>query len=64
MIDTTLTDTPTTETEQRRKRQSAVSYARASVGLEGLEPSEASEQQAARFIAGEIGLSEFLKPAR
>lgn len=51
-------------TEERRKRQNAVKHARASVGLEGFKPSEVCEQQAARFIAGEIDLPEFLKPAR
>ena len=49
---------------ERRKRQEAVNYARASVGLEGFKPSEADEQRATRFIAGEIDLAEFVKPAR
>lgn len=64
MIDTNPADNPTTDTEQRRKRQNAVSYARASVGLEGFKPSEACERQAAWFIAGEIDLAEFVKPTR
>ena len=50
--------------DERRKRQEAVNYARASVGLEGFKPSEADEQRAARFVAGEIDLAEFVKPAR
>lgn len=50
--------------DERRKRQQAVNYARASVGLEGFKPSEADEQRAARFVAGEIDLAEFVKPAR
>ena len=54
---------PITEAE-RRKRQEAVNYARASVGLEGFKPSEADEQRAARFVAGEIDLADFVKPAR
>ena len=54
---------PITEAE-RRKRQEAVNFARASVGLEGFKPSEADEQRAARFVAGEIDLAEFVKPAR
>ena len=64
MIVTTSTDTPITDTEQRRKRQNAVDHARASVYLEGFEPSEACEQQAAQLIAGEIDLTEFVKPTR
>lgn len=64
MIDTNSADTPITDNEQRRKRQNAVNYARASVGLEGFNPSDAAEQQAARFIAGEIDLAEFVKPTR
>lgn len=54
---------PITEAE-RRKRQEAVNYARASVGLEGFKPSEADEQKAARFVSGEIDLAEFVKPVR
>lgn len=48
--------------EERRKRQEAVNYARASVGLEGFKPSHAAEAHAARFIAGEIDLAEFVAP--
>ena len=59
----TTTAAPITEAE-RRKRQEAVNYARASVGLEGFKPSEAEEQRAARFVAGEIDLADFVKPAR
>ena len=56
---------PITDAE-RRKRQEAVNFARANVGLEGFKLSEAEEQRAARFVAGEIDLAEFveLKPAR
>lgn len=49
---------------ERRRRQAAADFARASVGLEGFKPSEAEEQRAARFVAGEITLVEFLSPAR
>ncbi len=59
-----MIDMNSTDTEQCRKRQNAVKHARASVGLEGFKLSEACEQQAARFIAGEIDLPGFLKPAR
>ena len=54
---------PITEAE-RRKRQEAVNFARASVGLEGFKISEEVEQKTARFIAGEIDLAEFVNPAR
>ena len=54
---------PITEAE-RRKRQEAVNFARANVGLEGFKPSEEAEQRAARFVAGEIDLAEFVKRAR
>jgi hypothetical protein len=52
---------PTTEAE-RRKRQKAINFARANVGLEGFKLSEAEEQRAARFVAGEIDLAEFVEP--
>lgn len=54
---------PITEAE-RRKRQEAVNFARANVGLEGFKPSEDAEQRAARFIAGEIELADYVNPAR
>ena len=63
MSEYTTTAAPITEAE-RRKRQEAVNFARASVGLEGFKPSEADEQRAARFVAGEIDLADFVKPAR
>ena len=63
MSEYTTTAAPITD-DERRKRQEAVNYARASVGLEGLKPSEANEQRAARFVAGEIDLADFVKPAR
>ena len=59
----TATAAPITD-DERRKRQEAVNYARASVGLEGFKPSEADEQRAARFVAGEIDLADFVKPTR
>lgn len=48
--------------EERRRRQEACDYARASVGLEGFKLSQADEERAARFIAGEIDLAEFVAP--
>ncbi len=59
----TTTAAPITE-DECRKRQRAVNYARASVGLEGFKPSEAEEEHAARFVAGEIDLADFVNPAR
>jgi hypothetical protein len=56
--ETTITDA------ERRKRQKAADFARASVGLEGSKISEEVEQQTARFIAGEIDPAEFVNPAR
>ena len=59
----TKTPAPITDAE-RRKRQEAVNFARANVGLEGFKPSEEAEQRAARFIAGEIELADYVNPAR
>ena len=63
MSENVPTTAPITEAE-RRKRQEAVNFARANVGLEGFKPSEEAEQHTTRFVAGEIALAEFLSPAR
>lgn len=47
---------------ERRRRQAACDYAHASVGIEGFKLSQADEEHAARFIAGEIDLAEFVAP--
>ena len=47
---------------ERSSRQSAVNYARASVGLEGFSLSEADEAHAQLFIDGQISLQEFVQP--
>lgn len=47
---------------ERSRRQSAVNYARASVGLEDFSLSEADEAHAQRFIDGQISLQEFVQP--
>ncbi|MGV1046812.1 antitoxin VbhA family protein [Limnohabitans sp.] len=57
----TTTTAPITE-DERRKRQEAADFARASVGLEGLKPSEEVEAQMRRHINGEIDLAEFVNP--
>ena len=46
---------------ERQRRENAVSFARASVGLEGFKPSKQEEAHARRFINGEIQLAEFVK---
>lgn len=51
----------TISTAERKRREEAVNYSRASVGLEGLKLSKADEQHAQRFIDGEIELDEFIK---
>lgn len=57
--------TPTTPTireawRERCKRQDAVNFARANVGLEGFKPSPEDEALAARFINGEIEFFEVI----
>jgi hypothetical protein len=47
--------------EERRRRQAAVNFARANVGLEGFKLSEASETSALKFINGEITLADFVR---
>ncbi|WP_082884486.1 antitoxin VbhA family protein [Achromobacter insolitus] len=47
---------------ERSRRQSAVNYARASVGLEGFSLSEADEAHAQRFVDGQMSLQEFVQP--
>ena len=63
MSECTATAAPITD-DERRKRQEAVNYARASVGLEGFKPSEEAEAQMRRHINGEIDLAELVKSAR
>jgi hypothetical protein len=46
---------------ERRKRQQAFDFARASIGLEGFKLSDEMEAHGRRFINGEIDLEEFLK---
>lgn len=45
---------------ERRKRQEAFDYARASVELEGFKLTTEDERHAQRFIAGEIDLEAFV----
>src|SRR6266702_5167493 len=46
---------------ERRKRQDAVDFARASLGLSGFQVSEEQESLAQRYVDGEIDAEEFLK---
>ena len=63
MTKNTTTDMPITD-QERRRRQKALDFARASVALSGFKVSEATDMQAAQFVAGEIDLAEFLKAER
>lgn len=56
-----LEDTKTHSQEERDRRQRAVDFAHASVGLEGFKLSDEEKKHAQRFINGEIELQEFLK---
>jgi predicted DNA-binding protein len=52
---------PRIDAEERERRQAAVNYGWASVGLEGFPISEEDKNHAQRFIDGEIDLQEFVK---
>jgi hypothetical protein len=47
-----------------RNRESAVNFARASLGLEGLTPTIAEQVRARNFINGEISLADFMAADR
>lgn len=49
---------------ERRKRQEAVNFARANVGLEGFKPSPEDEALAVRFINGEIEFPEVIETVK
>lgn len=46
--------------DERQRRQAAVDFALANVGLSGFTPSEEVQDQMQRFIDGEVGLDEFV----
>ncbi|QDQ88130.1 chromosome segregation protein ParM [Alcaligenaceae bacterium SJ-26] len=54
--------TKTISAAERNRRVAAVNYARASVGLEGFSLSAADEENAQRFIDGDIDLEKFVQP--
>lgn len=60
-VERVRTRTPTISAAERKRREEAVNYSRASVGLEGFKLSKTDEKQAQRFINGEIELAEFVK---
>ncbi len=47
--------------DERRRRENAVNFARASIGLEGFRPSKAEEDRVSRFISGEMDLAELVQ---
>ncbi|TQM98466.1 hypothetical protein BDD18_4354 [Acidovorax temperans] len=56
----TKTPAPITD-DERRKRQKAVDFARASVGLEGFKLSPECDALAVRYVNGEIEISEVIE---
>jgi Antitoxin VbhA len=44
-----------------RRREKAVAYARASVGLEGFKPHKADDELARQYVAGAIKISDAIK---
>lgn len=48
---------------ERQRREEAVNFARASMGLEGFIRSDKAEAHAQRFVSGEIDLDEYLAPS-
>lgn len=46
---------------ERERRQKAVDFAHASVGLEGFKLSDEAKKHAQRFVNGEIDLKEFIQ---
>jgi hypothetical protein len=47
--------------DESRRREAAVNFARASVGLEGFEPNAEDEELSRRYIAGEITIEDAIK---
>jgi hypothetical protein len=48
------------DAHERQRRQAAVDFALANVGLSGFTPSKEVQDQMRRFIDGEVGLDEFV----
>lgn len=46
---------------ESRQREKAVSFARASVGLEGFKPHKADKELSRQYVAGEITVSDAIK---
>jgi len=51
----------TKQRDEREKRQQAVNFARASVGLEGFELSNVGEEHARSYVEGDFTLEEFIE---
>ena len=49
---------------EKRRREQAVNFARASVGLEGFKPSQTAEASARQFINGRVNMAELAKPIK
>ncbi len=49
---------------ERRRREKAVAFARASVGLEGFKPNRADEELSRQYVAGEINIADAIKAVR
>lgn len=56
-------DNDTISADERRRRENAVNFARASVGLEGFKLSEEEEAHVRRFVSGKTQLAEFVRGA-
>lgn len=54
---------PPISAQERREREEAVAYARASIALEGFMMSAEDEERARRFIDGELTVAEYASPA-
>lgn len=47
--------------DEGRRREKAMNFARASVGLEGFKPHKADEELTRRYVAGEITIADAIK---
>lgn len=52
---------PTISAEERKRREDAANFARASIGLEGFKISAECEARTQRYINGEIDFDQFIE---
>lgn len=52
---------PTISAEERKRREDAANFARASIGLEGFKISAECEARTQRYINGEIDFDQFME---